>query len=96
MAIPNFHDRGLMQETVAAMTAEAIVDSIRAGGLSALAEQIATDELARRFFVDEPDYGPASRSRTLRVLDHAIGMFLGVGYLAWLAWSLGAVLGLLT
>lgn len=91
MIIPSLHDRGALREVVAALATEAIVDSIREGGLSALAEEVAMDELARRVLAEEVDYGPGARGRAPQLLHRASKIFAAVAYLVWLAWALGFV-----
>jgi len=93
MSIPNLHDRRAIQEVVALMKTEAIVREIREGGLSAFAEEVAMDELARRIVADEVDYGPGARGRAAWLLDRAAKVLVGFAYLVWLVWVLG-LLGL--
>jgi hypothetical protein len=91
MTIPNLHDHDALREVVAAMATEEIVDGIREGGLSAFAEEIAMDELARRVLTEEVDYGQGARSRESQLLDRASKIFATVVYLVWFAWALGFV-----
>ena len=91
MTIPNLHDRRAIDEVVARMDTEAIVEGVRSGELSAFAAEVAMAELARRVVADEVDYGVRTRRRTLRVLDQAGNCFVTGAYLAWLVWTLGHV-----
>lgn len=91
MSIPNLHDRRALEEIVAGMDADVIVRSLHEGGLSALAETVAVEELARRVLADEVDFGPGARDHASRLLDQAGGVLLGAGRLVWLAWLLGLV-----
>jgi hypothetical protein len=91
MSIPNLHDRRALEEIVAGMETEEIVRSIREGGLSAFAEQVAMEQLARRVLGDAVHFGPGVRGRASRLLAQAGGVLVGAGYLAWLAWLLGLV-----
>jgi len=57
MTLLNLHDRPTLEESVAAMDAEALAATVQHGGLSQLAESVAMAELARRVLADEGDYG---------------------------------------
>jgi hypothetical protein len=91
MSIPDLHDRRALEEVVAGMDAEAIARSVREGGLSAFAEEVAMEELARRVLTDEVDFSRCARAHASRLLGHAGAVVLGAGYLVWFAWLLGLV-----
>ena len=92
MTIPNLHDRRAIDDVVARMDTEAIVECVRSGELSAFAAEVAMEELARRVVADEVDYGRRARGRTSRLPECMGSDLVTYAYLIWLAWTLGNVL----
>jgi hypothetical protein len=91
MSIPNLHDRRALEAVVAGMDTEVIERSIHESGLSALAEEAAMEELARRVLADGADFGRRARGPASRLFEQAGGLLLDAGRLVWLAWLLGLV-----
>jgi hypothetical protein len=91
VTVPNLHDRRAIDEIVARMDTEAIVERVRSGELSAFAVEVAAEELARRVVADAVDYGWRAHGRASRVLDRAGSVVVTLGYLFSLAWVLGLV-----
>jgi hypothetical protein len=89
----NLHDRGAIEERVAAMGAETLAAMVERRKLSALAESVAMEELARRVVADDVDYGPAARGEMTRILDRASNMLVALLYAAWFASVLVGIVG---